>query len=1521
MTNCHKREAKLSPGLLFTIKYRNFEKNTCPRTKFNTSYIYMVNMERQGGMLTRAFRWFPFLLVPLSLLYITSGYVRAIEIERFEHISTRNGLSQNSVLCMFCDHMGFLWFGTMNGLNRYDGYEFKIYKAQAGRSDVLSNNRIVEIWEDEKKFLWVRTYDGYIHCLNRSTDRFSTFPRYLDSTEDRISIITSFYQPCSNEVWIGSSNSGIYRLIYDSLANDYRSRQFLSRGVNPVTSNDIRFIWSSPEGDLLVGTRNGLNFLPSGERKKENPVFQHLLVDHEFTSVTFSQGVLWLGTRGRGMLQFDIRTLQIIGLPGLPAGLASEDINLLHAGRYGHIIIGTSGSGLHLYYPSTGEFHRHSLRGNLARSIYEDYLGNFWVATERLGIDRINPLSRISRHFDLTPPALQPLVDDERPYFYEDGSRNLWIGLHGAGLAMYDRAADGFRFYRNDPANPGSLSSNVVHCIAEDHSGLLWVGTGQFNGGINKVITVNPSFRHVLPVERPDDISQNVVRAVFRDSNGCIWVACKSGKIYIYNSDFSLNTVLHHLPLAKSILPGSNIYTITEDHEGHIWLGSKGGGVIVSTQTIHDIGRNYASLTFYSYQNDRSDEQSLSNDMVYSIQEDQHQRMWIGTYGGGLNLVTERTPARLVCRHIDRSNSNIGSNFIRQVFQDSRGQIWLATTFGLHLMEEEGPSDSTRFRIFNYNPLNETGISYNDVIHLFEDSKNRLWIGTFGGGVSLLSSLDADSGGFRVYNENSGLANDAVFGILEDADGYLWFSTESGLSRFDPSEGNFLNFNESNGLQSGNFNENTCFSLDNNLLLFGTMKGILFVNPGRISSTGYLPRVVLTRFQLFNEEVNIQDKNAPFKTTIETTRKIRLAHNQSSFSIEFAGLSYFDPGSNEYAFMLENFDPSWNFVANQRKATYTNLAPGNYIFHVKASGVKGEWSGEGTSLEIQIMPPWWQTGLARFMYVIAALILLDIARRIFTRYNRMRNDLRVEKKVNEIKLQFFTDISHEIRTPLTLMLGPIEDLKNETGLPEKVHSKVGIMERNGKRMLRLVNELLDFRKIQKDKINLKVQEISLVKFVEEVAIHFQPIIRQRKIDFHILGPGYDIPVFVDPKRFDSVIFNILSNAFKYTPVKGKVEMKIRTVNDGFAEIAVTDQGEGIPKDKIRLLFQRFATMSESPSFSGGSGIGLSLSIEIMKLHHGDIDVESEQGKGSTFTIRVKLGKEHFKPDEMAAEPANAQELHPASAKDDTLQYLPPSKPINHIPADPDLPCLLIVEDNPEIIDYLEESLGEEFNLISAENGKQGLEAVYKHQPDMVITDLLMPVMDGMEMTRIIKEDFEISHIPVIMLTAKSEMEDQIKGIHTGAEAYILKPFNTEYVRAVVRNILKQRELVVKKYRDKSVLQTEIKLTSRDEQFMNEVVKLIEENYTFPEFNVEKLVELTSLGRTVFYNKIKGLTGLTPVEFLRQMRLKIAANILQNPEISVSEAAYMAGFSDVKYFSRCFRKLFGVYPKEYKTAGE
>ncbi len=1438
------------------------------------------------------------------------------EVDRFVHYNTDDGLSQGHITSIHCDHKGFLWIGTWNGLNRFDGYNFKIYPWNNKKSSYLSNNRIVKIWEDQKHFIWFETYDGYYHCLNTKSEKLATYPEYYAANVKKSSKFNAFYQYSEDEIWLGASNNGLYYLKFDSITGNYNSKRFTSLDESSISNNNITFITSDKDQNLWFGSEQGINLLSKKNIDNKEFKFQQYYINEQFNNATYFNNKVWFGSSELGLIAFDLERANFSIYDSSNSKLRSNNIRVLKATKKNKLIVGADE--LFILDAELTNWDTHNVIGDKVQNILEDQNGYLWLSTEHFSVYRIDQITGETKFFNLIPPSFKFLSDFQNSYIFEDKSGDIWVCVHGGGLAKYNSVNEKFDFFRNDISDPNSISSNTVTSMTQDHNNTLWVGTG-LHGGLNKVVLRNSAVQSRVTNEVYDDFVENIVRGVLEDVNGNLWVSSKGGDVQIFNRKLEKESRLKiRYPFEKDNQTVFNVYSIFQDSKGHIWLGAKGAGLAVSKAPVKKGLKNYSNIEFYNYQNNPSDNQSISNDNIYDIIEDKWGNIWVATYGKGILKTKVDDYSNLKFETISTDNSNLTSDLVRNLLIDKENNLWITTAFGLNLNQctEDGLS-SSQFTTFLQDPNNSSSLSYNDVVHAFEDQSGQMWFGTFGGGVSRLHQSREGDYYFELIDRSDGLINNEVFSILEDDLGYLWFGTESGLSRYDKRNNSFENFNRSNGFCNRNYSENTCVKLSNGQLLFGGDNGIDKIDPGKIVNRNLQMDVIFTNFQLFNKNVEVSSEQSPLENSIAYTDNIVLDYTQSSFSLEFSAMNYLDPSKTQYKYFLEGFEKDWNYVGSQNKATYTNLKPGKYTFKVKADLWNGEWGGDISEVNIEILPPWWRTTTAYIVYMILVLLSSFLASRIILRTYAMRNELKIEKAVNEVKLQFFTNISHEIRTPLTLILGPIEDILSDKSLPDKYSDPLRLMQKNGRRMLHLLNQLLDFRKIQNKKMELKVQELNMVGFVRSVYENFEPLAKHKNIDYQFSSEMKKGVVYADPNRMDSVVFNILSNAFKFTP-KGREIFVDVSESETELFVSVKDGGPGIKQKDIALIFDRYSILQDKAiSNTTGTGIGLNFSNEIVKMHGGEIIVNGNYGKGCEFILVLKKGKSHL--DGLSGIEITNE------VDDQIISHIQPLIPdagelevnLGKEKRNTNLPNLLVVEDNQQIVKYIKDGFGDQYNVLVANNGEEGLAVANEKSPQIIISDIMMPVMDGVEMTKQIKDSFDTCHIPIILLTAKSGVDNQIEGHQSGAEAYVLKPFNMKVLRSMVDNILVQRKLILKKYREKGDVElNEVKINSRDQDFIDNLVTYIEQNYSNQDLSINSLAEYSCVSRTVFYNKVKGLTGASPVEFLRQIKLKIAAKMLEQG-YNVSETSMNIGFNDTRYFSRQFKDLFGESPSQYK----
>lgn len=862
------------------------------------------------------------------------------------------------------------------------------------------------------------------------------------------------------------------------------------------------------------------------------------------------------------------------------------------------------------------------------------------------------------------------------------------------------------------------------------------------------------------------------------------------------------------------------------------------------------------------------------------------------------------------------------ANRIRFINQSRQGAIYVGTTGGLLVFDTnfKKPEDIS-FSLFTRLPGKPESLSNNDVHNICRTARGEVFLATFGGGLNKI--LKTDEKGFPLefgsYTTRQGLPSDVILSVVEDEQGKLWISNENNLSKFDPETERFETYADIKGLmQVTNFSEASTQRLHSNEIVFGFSDGIVSFFPGQIVNSNYRPNIVFTGFQLFNVEQRIGGKS-PLTAHIDDTEELVLTHKQNFFSIEFAALDYTNPANIMFAYKLEGLDNEWNYVQKQRIANYTNLPHGQYTFRVKSTNSEGVWVENERTLSIRVKPSFWQTPWATALYVlIIAALIFSIVRTLLTFYT-LRNNMKLEKQISEMKLRFFTDISHEIRTPLTMITAPVDYLINDAGTPEPIRKQLQLIAQNTGRLLRLVNQILDFRKIQF--MNLKVYDTELAPMAEDICGNFTEIAASRRINFKFSNQAGHDRVWVDHDCLDKMLMNLLSNAFKFTPEGRLIQVSVFG-DEKTVSLQVRDEGPGIPKDKQRKLFNRFVSFNADKS-KPSTGIGLSMVKDLADKHSARISIDSEEGRGTTITVSFLRGTAHFaKGIEMMASGTPGENKQP--------EYACPDNETNQPELTADKPereerySVLIVEDDSDLRTFIKTILENDYDVFEAEDGLQGKAMALKEIPDFIVSDIMMPHMDGIELLQELKTNLNTSHIPVVLLTSKTTIESKLEGLAYGADDYITKPFSVSYFKARIANLLSQRKHLQEIFRSHPATGNPahyepqpFTITSQDEVLMSKVMSVIEANMENFEFTVDDMREHAGMSRSAFFKKIKSLTGLAPVEFIRDIKMKRAAQLLSSGEYRVKEVTFMIGFSDSKYFAKCFKEKFGVTPMEYK----
>ena len=1086
----------------------------------------------------------------------------------------------------------------------------------------------------------------------------------------------------------------------------------------------------------------------------------------------------------------------------------------------------------------------------------------------------------------------------------------------------------------------------------------MWLCT--HSKGLEKVTFRNVPFSMLTPVPHEYESLSNEVRSVCEDKQGNLWVGLKDGMIRLYDSN---RKFIGHLTGNGTIsMTGTPMegtaYFIMQDSKGIIWIATKGNGLVRAEQ----ISPTSMSYKLTRYQHDSNDMYSLSDNNVYCVYEDHHGRIWAATFAGGINYISQGEHGETV--FINHRNNLKGYPIdvcykARFITSDNNGRLWVGTTTGAVAFDEnfKKPED-IQFHHFSRVPNDTKSLSNNDVHWIIATQQKELYLATFGGGLNKLISISEDGHGeFKSYSVLDGLSSDVLLSIREDHKQNLWISTENGICKFVPSGERFENYDERSISFRVRFSEAASTLTSGGDMLFGTSNGLFMFTPDSIRKSSYVPPVVFSKLMVANEDV-IPGEKSILKVDLDDTQELVLSHDENIFSVQYAALDYTNPQNIQYAYILDGFEKQWTFADRQRSVTYTNLPKGDYIFRVRSTNSDGVWVDNERILNITILPSFWETPLAYVLYVCFVLLIIFVAVYILFTIYRLKHEVSVEQQISDIKLRFFTNISHELRTPLTLIAGPVEQVLKNDKLPADAREQLVVVERNTNRMLRLVNQILDFRKIQNKKMKMQVQQLNVVAFVRKIMDNFESVAEEHNIDFLFQTEKEALNLWVDADKFEKIVFNLLSNAFKYTPNGKMITVFIRE-DEGTVSVGVQDQGIGIAENKRKSLFVRFENLVDKNIFNqASSGIGLSLVKELVEMHKATISVDSRLGEGSCFKVDFLKGKEHYNSsvefileDSVAplsmerivdiansslqteAAIADAPDLEVSAAKEEAEESS--SKEL-----------MLLVEDNQELRSFLRSIFASTYRVVEASDGMEGWSKALKYLPDIIISDVMMPEKDGIEMTRELRADMTTSHIPIILLTAKTTIESKLEGLEYGADDYITKPFSATYLQARVENLLMQRKKLQNFYRDSlthvTVSETPVaqgetlaghasaepvssaaeepampEMSPNDRKFMDKLVDLMEQNMDNGELVVDDLVRELAVSRSVFFKKLKTLTGLAPIEFIKEMRIKRAAQLIETGEFNMTQISYMVGINDPRYFSKCFKAQVGMTPTEYR----
>lgn len=1341
--------------------------------------------------------------------------------------------------------------------------------------DGLPENSVTCILQDHFGYLWLGTQNGLARY-----DGYTMTNYYPEKDADNTSQkgIIVIYEDKTGELWIGTLN-GLFK--FDRAEETFKSYKYADDNIKSISSDKIHSIYEDEKGRFWVGTHEGLNLLDRS--------------DGTFTRYYFTES------------DSNVLSASAAGRYYLPVNALIEDP------VSGDILIGTDLNGLWAFKVEEKILSKYCFEDDgiadkkigWIQAFYKTKDGKIWMAS-------FHTLSRFDSQTKEVKTLIEfPIIDDSRekkPSFCNgsicaDKNGLIWCGFYEGekGIFSLNPVTEDYRQHKLFPDDPLNSYSDKIYSLYEDRTGILWIGT--WGTGLFKWDRVKNKFWSLKnDPNNINSLSHSFVNSLTYDQNGFIWFSTRNGL-----DKYNINTgKFQHYLQNEPLVNNTPIYACISDRAGDIWLGTINQGLIRF---------NPKNESYKFYFNDPAETTNLSNKIIAALIQDSQGFLWIGTDGFGLYKYDINKNKLTHYKHDPNDPLSLSQNQPRVLFEDRIGTLWVGTNLG---------------GLNKFDRKTETFIKcgFSCVLAVHEDLKGNFWVGDYFSGLNLYDRTNDSV--ITFYGKEDGVASNSIWGILEDDHNNLWIKTDNGLLKFNTNTRTIKHFTREDGLADNFFSPFGQCKGPDGTMFFNTGKGLVVFNPDSIKDDTTVPKVLLSGLSLFNRP----GQKIEYDGFVSELEEVILPCDQNDLRFDYVGLHFSEPLKNKYKYILENFDQDWIDAGNQRNATYTNLDPGDYVFKVLASNRDGVWSGTEASIKIIILNPWWETWWAYLIYSILVLSLIYFTWKMQLKRIKVKHDFDMSKleadkfhQIDEMKTRFFTNISHEFRTPLTLILGPVKQLAAETE-DEKVKERLSVVYKSTKKLISLVNQLLDISKLESGKMKLLAVEQNIIPLLKFITLSFSSYAEKKQIALVFNSIPDEIKAFVDRDKIEKIVTNLLSNAFKFTPENGRIELLVTkgglhdfstgSIKGESVIIRICDTGIGIPQEKLPKIFDRFYQVdSNHTKTAPGTGIGLALTKELVELHYGNIKIESEEGKGTLVIITLPIGSEHLKPEEISAPEKNPEtDYYP---KED-LTFMEEAKQGsagNEITADFDKPVLLIIEDNSDVRNYIKDSLNGNYSIVEASDGEEGWAKSVKHLPDLIISDVMMPKMDGFELCTKLKTDEITSHIPVIMLTAKASSLDKIAGFETGADDYIMKPFEPDELKARIKNLIEQRKRIHNHFKNHGIIDLdETGITSVDKKFLIRTLQTISDKISESSFNVEALAEKLAVSRTVLHKKVTSLTGEPPVELIKRIRLNTAAQLIEKKFGNITEIALEVGFNNPAYFSECFKKHFGVPPSHY-----
>ncbi len=1414
------------------------------------------------------------LLLAICLLNVLPQTALAIPLVNTLRFSDNDEGIQGRMTKMIQGKNGFIWIATFNGLVRYDGYRFEKYKSLLDKYSELKSSRFDNIWENAAGDIWCLAGEN-LYLFKIKEDRFIHVQPLLNGQRAVAPRAWNLFCLENGITWVVCLSGECFRLQDDDPLATCQEMPFES-----TSYLDITRVTLDDQGQEWVLTKKGLYRYGGGEMLSNM---------HFINSVSCQQGMLMITSAAKmAFYHYSDASLDFFDFEQnnlrYRVSAKSDDSTLLVCTSKG------------LYSLNLNNRHYQLLTSSDWQQVYRDRKGNYWGVLDDYSIVRLGADGKMHRY---ARPA-DHNYSQYRLRFLEDDYGLLWLVFRDTDDVLYlDEAQQ--RFVR-----PGVERKTVearATDLHEDMQGNFWY---MLEHGIECLSLKNAPFEHC-----PGLLNEEV-RAMTRDSKGRYWVAYRQQKLALYSptrqylGNLGRDGRLHN---DRQYSFEASVYTFKQDSRGRLWMGSRAHGLFL-------LEEQDGSFHLTQFIHDENDPYSLSATAIYAVEEDDRGQIWIGGFDGGLNLYRDGKFVHYF-NHLGK-NTSVRPTIIRCLKHLGNGELMIGAREGLFIINTH--FDKEEDIVFYHNQKQAdlpNAMVDNDVMSILQRRSGELWISTNSGGIArvlpresyLSSELE-----FQPITKEQGLGSDIAYSVVEDTLGSLWVVSPGNLSHLDAKGDNITVYDNDYFLHDPVFSEAAPL-FENGTMVLGMTDGLLSFNPASIVTDTYCPQLNFTDCHINNMYAYTRLQQAV------QTNSLVLSPKERHLRIEYVAVDFQEKSHLKYSYFLEGVDDKWNESFNTT-LVYTNLPAGHHVLHLKSSNSHGQWVDNEIRLPIYVKPTFMESVYGKLSLVALVLLLIFIVSKYMSSLYFLRHRLSVERELNDTKLKFFTELSHELRTPLSLIDGPVSELLEDKSLGGQARYYLEMMQKNVRRMLNTVNQILDFRKLQSNKMKFLIEQVNVSQYLPSIAENFSEIAQHHQIDFRVEIADENVSLWIDREKFEKIFFNLLSNAFKYTS-DGKAITLRMTQDAKTVSVAVEDQGVGIHKDNLQRLFQPFETVVAQNAFKPSSGIGLSLVKQFVDGLHGSISVESQVGQGSVFHVTFLKGKEHFANDKNV-------EFYVADMAQDTNLDAQYHTPISEMEgsADSERASVLIVEDNDELRSFTQRILSPSYNVLLASNGQEGLQVAKQHWPDLIITDVMMPIMDGIEMIKHIKEDDDIYAIPIIVLSAKADMSDCIEAVQMGVDDYVTKPFSTNYLKARVSALIARHANLRKHLMDlisaeggKPVSLARLEpdtpeIKPADEIFLQEVMTFMDKNIEDCAFSIDDFAAALNMGRTTFYNKLKATTGLAPVDFVQQIRIKRAVQLIESRNYSISEVAYKTGFSDPKYFSRCFKKYQGVSPSTY-----